>query len=73
MNRVASIHWGYSIGGVGKYASIIDKVNEFADVEMHSIVLLSPSAHVDKETMNSLSSLEVIQLKSKFDISWLWK
>lgn len=73
MNRVASVHWGFSIGGVGKYASIIDRVNEFSDVEIHSVVVLSPSAHVDEDTMHSLANLEVIKLSSKFDISWLWK
>ena len=60
MYRVASIHWGFSIGGVGKYASIIDKINKNSDIEIYNIIILSPKVHVDQATMNTLKNVEVI-------------
>lgn len=73
MNMVTSLHWGFSIGGVGKYATIIDRVNEFSDLSIHSIVILSSGTQVDEATMKLLSNLDIIYLRSKFDISWLWR
>ena len=73
MKTITSLHWGYSVGGVGKYASIIERVGEYSDLHIHSIVVLSSGAQVDEKTMKSLNDLDIITLKSKLDISWLWR
>lgn len=71
--KILSIHWGYSIGGVGKYASIIDRVGEYEDIEMQSICLVSRKRQVDKQTMESLSNITIVWRDSPFDFSWYEK
>lgn len=68
--KLLSIHWGYSIGGVGKYCSIIDHVGEYENVQMKSICIVSRKRQVDVETMNSLNDRVIVWRESTFDFRW---
>lgn len=70
MIKILSIHWGYSIGGVGKYSSIIDHVGEYEDIEMKTICIVSRSRQVDIQTMDSLKDRVIVWRESAFDMKW---
>lgn len=69
---VLNVHWGYSIGGVGKYAAIIEDVKDIVPVSMNTVCINCLSWHCDNETLKKLSA-RLITIKSRFDISWLWR
>ena len=68
--KLLSIHWGYSIGGVGKYASIIDHVGDFEDIKMKTICIVSRSRQVDIQTLESLGDKTIVWRESALDMSW---
>ena len=70
MIKILSIHWGYSIGGVGKYSSIIDHVGEYEDIEMKTICIVSRNRQVDIQTMESLRDIVIVWRESAFDMKW---
>lgn len=70
MIKILSIHWGYSIGGVGKYASIIDRISDKSDVQIKSICVVSKSRQVDKLTMDALSDKIIVWRESPYDFKW---
>ena len=70
MIKILSIHWGYSIGGVGKYASIIDHVGDIEDIKMKTICIVSRSRQVDIKTLESLGDKTIVWRESAFDMSW---
>jgi glycosyltransferase involved in cell wall biosynthesis len=70
--KVVSLLWGFSIGGVGKYAAIINDVSRYAPIDMETVCILSPAWHCDRDTIAKLSATE-ITIKSRYDISWIWK
>ncbi len=70
---IFSLHWGFSIGGIAQYSTIIDNVDEFKTVRIHNVVVLIPGTHVDRETLSNLKSVSIIDLSSKFDLSVLSK
>lgn len=70
--RILSIHWGITIGGVGKYAASIDDVSKYAPIDIQTICILCPSWHCDRSTLARLSAKEIV-IKSRFDLSWVWQ
>lgn len=70
--RILSIHWGITIGGVGKYAASIDDVSKYAPIDIQTICILCPSWHCDRSTLAKLSAKEIV-IKSRFDLSWVWQ
>lgn len=67
-----NIHWGFSIGGVGKYVATIDNVGDYAPIASDSLCILCEDWHCDRQTLSELRAQEVV-IKSRFDISWLWR
>lgn len=70
--KLLNIHWGFSIGGVGKYASSLDDVSRYSPIEPYSVCILSPDWHCDRETLNTLRAKEIV-IKSRLDFSWFRK
>lgn len=68
--KILSVHWGYSIGGVGKYASIIDHVGEYQDIQMKTICIVSRNRQVDVQTLESLGDKTIVWRESAFDLKW---
>ena len=66
---VLALHWGFSIGGIAQYSTIIDNVDQYKPVCIHNVVVLKPGAHVDRKTLSNLKSVSIIDLNSKIDLS----
>ncbi len=71
MLKVLSIHWGLSIGGVGKYATLIEQAERYADVEVHSLCILSRGRQVDESTLAALQHKTVLWRDSPWDSRWV--
>lgn len=69
--RIISIHWGFSIGGVGKYASLIEDVTNEDGIDILSVVILNPSRQVDEQTLELLKNKLIIYRNGIFDLSWV--
>lgn len=69
--KVMSLHWGYSIGGVGQYAALIDGVSNGHAIHVRNVAILNPSRQVDIATLNSLKDKITIQRNGLFNLSWL--
>jgi glycosyltransferase involved in cell wall biosynthesis len=68
--RVVSLHWGYSLGGVGKYGVLLDKAAERAGLDLHNICIRGVDWPVDHATLAQLDA-QTILIKSRFDWSWI--
>ena len=66
---VLALHWGFSIGGIAQYSTIIDNVDQYKPVCIHNVVVLKPGAHVDRETLSNLKSVSIIDMDSKMNFS----
>ena len=71
MQKILSLHWGFSIGGVGKYASIIDKVSDYSDVHIKSACILSNDRQVDSNTLNELKDKVIISRSNSLNLNWI--
>ena len=71
MLKVLSIHWGLSIGGVGKYAVLIEQAERYTDVEVHSLCILSRGRQVDESTLEALQHKTVLWRDSMWDLRWV--
>ncbi|MFQ5644538.1 MAG: glycosyltransferase family 4 protein [Thiogranum sp.] len=71
MLKVLSIHWGLSIGGVGKYAALIEQAEQYAEVEVHSLCILSRNRQVDESTLEALRHKTVLWRDSARDFRWV--
>jgi len=69
--KVLSIHWGFSIGGVGKYASLIDNIVDTENVDILNIVILNKSRQIDVKTLDLLKNKSIIYRNGIFDLSWV--
>lgn len=68
--NVISIHWGFSFGGVAKYAATIDQVRNRIPVEIYSLCFLPEGRIVDRDALSMLDAT-IIPVKSVFDVSWI--
>ncbi len=73
MLKVLSIHWGLSIGGVGKYAVLIEQAERYADLEVHSLCILSRGRQVDESTLDALQHKTILWRDSPWDLRWVEK
>ena len=69
--KVLSLHWGFSIGGIGQYTSLIDRVIDFGSIEINNICIVSPSRHIDDITLSKLRNKEIIIRNAKYRFSWI--
>ena len=73
MLKVLSIHWGLSIGGVGKYAVLVEQSERYADLEVHSLCILSRGRQVDESTLDALQHKTILWRDSPWDFRWVEK
>lgn len=72
MNKVLSIHWGFSYGGVAKYAITIEKTADISRLELRSLCILSTKREVDRDGLSNLKSV-VLAVSSPIQLSWILK
>jgi len=70
--KVLSIHWGFSLGGVGKYATLLESVEKYAPIQMKSICITGRNWQIDGSNLDKID-IEKITIKSRLDLSWLSK
>ncbi len=70
--KIVSIHWGFSLGGVAKYAELIEQVGNYSNLKIKSVCIYGENWTLDTATMGKLD-LEPIVIKSRLDLSWLNK
>ena len=68
-NRVLSIHWGFSLGGVAKYAALLEEAGKQSHIKIKSVVIVADSWHVDRASLEALE-YDLIVIKSRLDFSW---
>lgn len=69
--KILSLHWGFSIGGIGQYTSLIDNVIDYGTVEIRNICIVSPSRHIDDVTLSKLRNKQIITRKDRYGFSWI--
>jgi glycosyltransferase involved in cell wall biosynthesis len=69
---IVSIHWGFSLGGVGKYAQLIDLVDRYEKVKIFSICILGKNWWYDKDGLKRINA-DKIFIQSRLDLSWIKK
>ena len=67
---IISIHWGLSLGGVGKYATYIDNVEKYASVTIKSVCILGNTWDANTSCLDQLDA-DKIFIKSRLDTSWI--
>lgn len=70
MKKILSIHWGFSLGGVAKYAATIERVRDLAPVQLRSLCLMPEGRVVDKAALSALDSTK-LPVRSVADLSWI--
>jgi len=70
--KILSIHWGFSLGGVAKYAELLEQVGQYRNIKINSICIHGENWGLDTKTMSSLD-LESIIINSRLDLSWIKK
>lgn len=68
--KVLSIHWGFSLGGVAKYAATIERVRDLIPVQLRSLCLLPEGRVVDRNALAVLDAI-VLPVRSITDLSWI--
>jgi glycosyltransferase involved in cell wall biosynthesis len=71
MLKVLSLHWGLSIGGVGKYAVLLEGVERHAAAEVWSLCILNKERQIDQSTLDALQHKTIIWRNSSLDLSWM--
>ena len=69
---VISIHWGFSLGGVGQYALMMDKISSVAHIRIVSLCILNKNWISNQAGLEKLNP-ERILIRSRFDITWVRK
>jgi glycosyltransferase involved in cell wall biosynthesis len=69
---VLSIHWGFSPGGIGKYACLLNSISATAPVDIVSLCIMDLKWPCDYSGLKKLNANRII-LRARFDISWIPK
>ncbi len=69
---VLSLHWGFSLGGISKYALMIDRAKQYGHFNIVNVCIRSPRWQCDLETLESLKAVEIF-IESRSDFSWFGK
>ena len=69
---ILSLHWGFSFGGVAKFAANMAYVSQYGPVKIDNLCVLGEKWDSDLHTLAKLEA-EQIQIRSRFDFSWIWK
>lgn len=68
--KILSVHWGFSLGGVGKYALLIDDVKKYSPISIKSLCILSNNWQCDRIGLEKLNPEQIV-IQSRFDFSWI--
>jgi glycosyltransferase involved in cell wall biosynthesis len=68
--KILSLHWGFSLGGVGKYALLINEVSKIAPITIVSVCILNKNWPSDLFGLKWLDARS-IYIRSRFDLSWV--
>jgi len=69
---ILSIHWGFSLGGVGKYALLIDGVQEIQPINIITLCILGKKWSYDHSVLKKLKAQKIF-IASRLDFSWFQK
>lgn len=69
---VMSIHWGFSPGGISKYATLLESVSQYSAIKIKSACVIGKSWQIDDDNFNCID-VEKIVVKSRLDFSWIFK
>ena len=69
MYTVLSLHYGFGIGGLAKYATFLEKVSDHCPVKIRTLCIRRSKRFVDHETLAKLDA-SVIEQKTCVDLSW---
>jgi glycosyltransferase involved in cell wall biosynthesis len=70
--KILSIHWGFSLGGIGKYALLIDGVRGIQPINIKTLCILGKNWSYDHSALERLQAQKIF-ITSRFDLSWLWQ
>ena len=70
--KVVSLHWGYSLGGVGKYGVLIDRVRDHLPIDIQHICIRGRDWQCDTKTLAEINAIEIL-IRSRCDVSWTWR
>jgi glycosyltransferase involved in cell wall biosynthesis len=68
--KVLSIHWGFSFGGVARYASSTYNLGKYAPIKLITLCIINPNWACDYSSLLKLNA-QLIHIKSRFDFRWL--
>jgi len=68
--KLLSLYWGYSLGGVGKYAVLLDSSKRFAPVEIRHLCIRGRDWLTDEQTLGLLGA-HTLWIRSRADLSWI--
>ncbi len=70
--HILSIHWGFSLGGIGKYASLIENVEKYEAIKIKTLCIVGDGWLTNKTNLGRIDA-EKISIRSKMDYSWISK
>lgn len=70
MPKLLSIHWGLSLGGVAKFAAMLEGVKDHLPIEIRSLCLFRDGRTIDRETLAQLDPI-VVPIRSAVDLTWV--
>jgi glycosyltransferase involved in cell wall biosynthesis len=70
--KILSIHFGFSLGGVAKYAAATEGVCELAPVRLRSLCILPEGRVVDNDALSALDAI-VLPVRSLANPSWVMR
>jgi len=70
--KILSIHWGFSAGGIAKYAFFLQETETKSSLRINSLCIIGRKWGYDNILMEKLNA-EIIVINSRADISWIWK
>lgn len=68
--RLLSLYWGYSLGGVGKYAVLLDSSKKFSPVDIQHLCIRGKNWPTDEQTLEMLGA-DTLWIRSRADLSWV--
>jgi glycosyltransferase involved in cell wall biosynthesis len=70
--KVLALHWGFTPGGIAKYAASIENVRLYERIKMKSVCIRSLNWKIDHYNASKID-MDFIHIRGKYDISWIWK
>lgn len=68
--KILSIYWGFSLGGIAKYAETIEQLHILVPVRLRSLVILPKGRNIDNSTLSALNAV-IVPVDSVVAPSWI--